>query len=183
MKFPPEIALQDSSDDFTPQSSPTPPPRVTFQRTQPPPSFPQIKPKHQDLLDLASLGISDRPKPFSKDNSTMDWIPSQQQNTFSTRPSQYSRDSSIFASARGILPPAPGTTFTSPITKEKSVNWFKTIKQESSDDETPSQKQDVQFREQRFFPAQVLLPRENECADSGINGIRVFVGTSFDVGG
>ena len=129
MKYPPEIALQDSSDDFTPQASPTPPrQRITFQRTQhAPPSFPQLKPQpRQDPLDLTSLGISDRPTPLFKDDSTMDWIPSQQQNTFSPRntTTSYSRDSSIFANARGTLPPAPGTTFTSPVSKEKSVNWF-----------------------------------------------------------
>jgi hypothetical protein len=161
VKFPPEIALQDSSDDFTPQSSPTPPPqRIIFQRTQhPPPSFPQLKPQQpQDPIDLNSLGISDRPTPLFKDDSTMDWIPSRQQNTFSSLNStgSYSRDSSIFANARGTLPPAPGTAFTSSALKEKSANRFKSINKESSDDEAPPQKRDVQFREQRFFPPQVF---------------------------
>jgi hypothetical protein len=165
VKYPPEIALQDSSDDFTPQSSPTPPPqRIAFQRTQhAPPPFRQLElQQRQDVLDLNSLGISDLPTPLFKDDSTMDWIPSQQQNTISSRNTiaPYSRDSSMFTNARGTLPPAPGTTFTPPVSKEKSVNWFKNIKAESIDDETSSQKRDIQFREQRFFPPQVFPRKE-----------------------
>ena len=114
----------------------------------------------------------------------MDWIPSQQQNTFSPRNSttSYSRDSSIFANARGTLPPAPGTTFTSSVPKEKPVNWFTHMKEESNDEETPSQKRDIQFREQRFFPPQVP-PSKKRALRVGIDWVGVFVGTSFDIGG
>src|SRR5438552_14255741 len=106
LKPPSEIALQDSSDDFTPQSSPSSAPRtgIAFQRTQPPPalSFSQLNPQHrQDPLDLTCLGISDRPNIKSfKDDSKMDWTPSHRFNTFMPRSSSNSLDSPPFAAAR-----------------------------------------------------------------------------------
>jgi hypothetical protein len=161
VKPPPEIALQDSTDDFSPQGSPSPPPRPIFQRTPPQPlpvALQLTRKTQQNLLDLTTLGISDPPLPPSKDDSTMDWIPSQQPTTFS-RGATYSHDPSLFAAGRGTLPPAPGTSFPSTRpAKEKPVNWFKsasspTLANLEADDKP--QRKDIQFREQRLFAPQV----------------------------
>jgi hypothetical protein len=161
VKPPPEIALQDFSDDFSPQSSPSPPARPTFQRTQPQshPIAPQLnRDPQQDPLDLTTLGIYDTPLSPAKDNSTMDWMPSHRPTTFSCS-AAYSHNSSLFAAGRGTLPPAPGTSFPSVLpAQDKPVNWFKsasapTIADLETDDNP--QRSDIQFREQRLFAPQV----------------------------
>lgn len=176
IRFPTEIALSDSSfDEFSPEFSPSPmaPSRHTFQRTQPQTSeqrpypqiserqqqYPQIKSQHlqnssrQDQLDLSTLGISEKPLPsFNKNDSKMDWIPSTQQNTFST--SSYHH--SPFSTKKGTLPPFPGTTFSLPATTTStSPNFFKS--DSSPLHESPQQKQEIQFREQRYFAQQVCV--------------------------
>jgi hypothetical protein len=159
LRLPPEIALQDSSDDLSPQNTPSPVSRHKFQRTQPRLPSPQIRRiPPQDPVDIASLGIAD------PSNDTMDWTPSQHTSFSPTYPENtYSRDNSLFAAGRGTLPPAPGTTFTAPPAKDQSVNWFKTAPKAadpfvsrpgSRDSDSPKYK-DIQFREQRFFPQQV----------------------------
>ena len=163
VRLPPEIALQDFSDEFSPQSSPSPPPRHTFQRTQPRPSIHHTPLKKEHPLDLSTLGISDRPLAPFRNESTMDWIPSTEQTTFSpSSHPMYSATDSIFAKGKGQLPPAPGITFT-PTPKPQQVNWFKSSlsptlqKEESSDDDRRPNK-DIQFREQRLFAPQVRTP-------------------------
>jgi len=159
VKLPPEIALQDSSlDEFSSQSSPSPvpsPPRHTFQRTQSLP--PQIKPSQQrnnDSLDLSTLGISEKPLTLFKDNSSkMDWVPSSQQTTFSRN---YSHNP--FSSQKGTLPPSPGTVFpVIPGPAKSEQNWFKSPPSVAENfNQQPQSKVSVEFREQRYFPQQVL---------------------------
>jgi hypothetical protein len=160
VKTPPEIALQDSSEDFTPQISPTPLRRQThmFERTQSS-LFPSRTSPNKDPLDLSSLGISDRSPPY--DNSTMDWTPSNQQTTFS-HSTTFPRDTSIFALGRGALPPPPRTKFTT-IFKENPISRSLTQSKDNFSDEdensSPSlpspRSKEIQFREQRFFAPQV----------------------------
>src|SRR5579859_4238690 len=168
---PTEIALQDSSDDFSPspQTSPTPQPRhLPFNRTipqprlrppQPPSPVPPFSTRPSDPADLLStLDISSLP--LSKDASTLDWTPSTHQTTFSQ---PYVHQPSLFSSGRGTLPPAPGTSFpvTRGSTKGENINWFKSTlqyslpqKKDPSDEADGRAGRDIEFREQRLWPQQ-----------------------------
>ena len=168
IKLPPEIALQDFPDELTPQPSPSPP-RYTFERTQP---FAQAHalgavhvPPKEEPMDLRGLGISEKSVAPPTDFSTMDWTPSQKETSFSPpRNTSYSRESSVFAAGRGILPPAPGTSFATPTKPTKPVNWFKTgsnspfavSKNEPNDNDLRRHHEEIQLREQRLFAPQVL---------------------------
>jgi hypothetical protein len=159
VKLPPEIALQDSSlDEFSPQGSPSPvpsAPRHTFQRTQSlPPQIKLSQQRNNDPLDLSTLGITEKPLPLFKDDSSkMDWIPSSQQTTFSRK---YSHN--LFSSQKGTLPPSPGTLFPIiPSTTKSEQNWFKSPPSVTENfNQQPQNKVSVEFREQRYFPQQAL---------------------------
>jgi hypothetical protein len=212
VKLPPEIALQDTPDDldFTPQSSPSPTPKPrptshTFQRTQPPqPNFPALKPAN-DSLDLASLGISEKPgKPFPlfrdpkpmssiRDSHTMDWTPSTQSNSFTPRTiPTYSQETSVFAAGRGTLPPAPGRGFSTTTNPAQSnevnwlneVNWFQSSATAPLNPDSLSRNDETHLREQRLFVPQVTPQRtlERPSLTTGNDGSRIVVGTGADVG-
>ena len=161
MKLPPEIALQDSLlEDFSPISTPSPPPRQThtFQRTHPNPApthFNASSTRSSDPLDIASLGISDRPSrfaPFKSGSAKMDWNPSPHQLTFNN-PKNAAPYSALFASAKGTLPSAPGTSFLpSPTHKPTQPNFFSAANQTSKLDREQGKEEFTLGRQRLFAP-------------------------------